>query len=145
MQNSKRLSSPKPQDPAHQRWRQSLKGSSDCIGTNSFNKSEYLLNPSSWNYIHYNPESKHQQASSAVPSLLKNVASQIRKISKAASMFNLGRGKMQQSRIPSIVLLVMECLSTETWKEIKKKKKKEGEIPKTDYDLLRRLSGVTIS
>lgn len=40
----------------------------------------------------------------------------------------------------------MECLSTETWKEIQNKKKKEnGGDPKTDYDMLRRLSEVTNS
>lgn len=39
----------------------------------------------------------------------------------------------------------MECLSTETWKEIQNKKKENGGDPKTDYDMLRRLSEVTNS
>lgn len=33
------------------------KASSDCIGTNSFNKPVYLLNPSSWKYSLYNQSS----------------------------------------------------------------------------------------
>lgn len=113
--------SPKLQDPTHQRWRQNLEDSSNCIRTNCFNKLKYLLNL----YNQSLNANRQVQLCLAYWNMLCHNSGQL--------AIDLGGGKTQQSIITSTVVLVLAFELSVGW-NLKRKEKKhtreKGEIPK---------------